>query len=234
MAEIKARVNQPVVADADAAFDRLIEGNRRFMSATSANAGEIQPSANQNAFAAIVSCMDSRVPSEMIFDQKPGDLFVIRSGGPMVSAETNGMFRDNVLGSLEFAVSKGVKLIVVMTHTECGALGSAIDCYFGEGELKEVLRGKDYLQNLVNRGLESVELAARTWTDGPMSTANQAFVTEVARLHRDRICDEILKSSFIKSMYEAGTVKLMKAVYDVGSGAVFDYSKMEAELLTSQ
>ena len=226
--EIKARVNEAVVADADAAFDRLLEGNRRFMSSTSANAQEIQPSTNQNAFAAIVSCMDSRVPPEMIFDQKPGDLFVIRSGGPMVSAEMNGVFRDDVLGSLEFAVLQEVKLIVVMTHTECGALRSAIDCYFDDGELKDVLRGKEHLQSLVNRGLESVKLAARGWTDGPASTANKAFVTEVARFHRDRICDEILRSSFIKSMYDAGTIKLMKGVYDVGSGAVFDYSKMEA------
>lgn len=226
--ETKTRLNEPVVTDADAAFDRLIEGNQRFTCSATANAQEIQPSTDQNAFAAVVSCMDSRVPPEMIFDQKPGDLFVIRSGGPMVSAAANGVFRDDVLGSLEFAVAQGVKLIVVMTHTECGALRSAVDHYFGEVEMEKALRGKDHLQSLVDRALESVEQAARAWTDGSTSTANKAFVTEVARFHRDRICNEILKSSFIKSMYDAGKIKLMKGVYDVGSGAVFDYSKMEA------
>lgn len=106
---------------------KLIDGNKRFSQGKSAhpNLGkELRNSLinEQNPFAAIISCSDSRVPVEIVFDAGIGDLFVIRNAGHVLSRET--------LGSLEYAVSKlGVKLIMILGHENCGAVRSAMEAY---------------------------------------------------------------------------------------------------------
>ncbi len=211
----KTNLTDVLVDSPDAAFDRLVEGSRRFQFEAPMNLIHVtpllrdemrNPRAEQRAFAAVVHCMDSRVSPELIFDQGLGDLFVIRSAGPMVSAmDSDGAFRDDVIGCLEFALSTGVKLIVVLSHTQCGALKSAIDAYFAGDGATEMFTGREYLRNLVSRALPSVDKAKRSiedpsrgWNDGAPSSTNEAFVTEVARFHRDQIYAEILKSPFLK------------------------------------
>lgn len=230
----------------DAAFDRLIQGSRRFQFEAPMNLIHVtpllrdemrNPKSEQRAFAAVVHCMDSRVSPELIFDQGLGDLFVVRSAGPMVSAvDASGNFRDDVIGCLEFAVSNGVKLIVVLTHTQCGALKSAIDAYFKDPAAPDMFSGKEHLRDLVSRALPSVEQAkrsiedpARGWSDGAPTSTNEAFVTEVARFHRDRIYSEILKSPFLMSAFQSGAIKFLKGIYDVETGGIFEYAKMEIE-----
>ena len=102
----------------------LKEGNERFISGDSVDRNLLaqvkQTSKGQFPFAAIVSCLDSRIPPEMVFDQGIGDIFVARVAGNFVNAD--------ILGSLEFATKlAGAKLIVVMGHTECGAVKGACD-----------------------------------------------------------------------------------------------------------
>lgn len=233
---------EPEVTSPDEAFELLVASNKHFQvhnsprlfRATASVHDEVTaPQEEHRPFAAIVECMDARVAPELIFEQGIGRLFVIRSAGPMVSAHNDGPQRDDVIGSLEFAVSRGVKLIVVLTHTKCGALHGAVDLFFSDDDLMEKLQRKPHLRNLLNRGLDSVVKAkrsiedpARKWTGGAPSADNDAFITEVARFHRDAICEEILKSPFVKAACDAGTLKLMKGIYDVETGAIFEFSKL--------
>ena len=95
-----------------AALERLRDGNARFVR------GELHPDvlADANPFAAIVGCIDSRVPPEIVFDQGVGDIFTARVAGNVVT--------DDILGSLELAASFGIQLIVVLGHTDCAAIRS--------------------------------------------------------------------------------------------------------------
>ena len=122
---------------ADEAIARLKDGNRRYAS-TSIFRGDIRKirreelaEKGQNPFAVIISCSDSRVMPEIIFNAGLGDLFVIRSAGNVVDGCT--------LGSIEYAVDHmGVKLVVVLGHTNCGAISEAIKG-FHEGHSIEII-----------------------------------------------------------------------------------------------
>jgi len=113
------------------ALDRLAEGNRRFLAgqewntAMSARTRLAGVASAQRPFAAILGCSDARVPVEIVFGQELGDLFVVRVAGNVVSPAT--------LGSLEFAVSLGTPLLVVLGHTRCGAIGATADALLGRG-----------------------------------------------------------------------------------------------------
>ena len=105
------------------AIQRLIDGNARYVGNTQVtadhSAGRASRSMGQQPFAAIVSCSDSRVAPELIFDQGPGELFVIRVAGNFISEEG--------LATLEFGVAVlGIKTIVVLGHTGCGAVVATI------------------------------------------------------------------------------------------------------------
>jgi carbonic anhydrase len=109
---------------ADAGIDKLIEGNKRFVAGNTSHPRQDhgrrnELSAGQNPHSCILSCADSRVPPEIIFDQGLGDLFVLRVAGNIVN--------DMILGSLEYAVEHlGSALIVVLGHQRCGAVGAAV------------------------------------------------------------------------------------------------------------
>ena len=108
------------------ALGRLREGNRRFASNQAAGHGLSDPTrraelvAGQEPFAIILGCSDSRVPAELVFDQGFGDLFVIRVAGNIVA--------PSQVGSVEFAASRfGTRLVVVMGHSQCGAVIATLD-----------------------------------------------------------------------------------------------------------
>jgi carbonic anhydrase len=111
--------------DALEALTRLREGNRRFVTnstATSAlsNAERMALVSGQEPFAIILGCSDSRVPAELVFDQGFGDLFVIRVAGNIVA--------PSQIGSVEFAASRfQTRLVVVMGHTQCGAITATLE-----------------------------------------------------------------------------------------------------------
>ena len=110
--------------EAGAAKQKLVEGNKRFVSSQMIHPNissqtRTELTKGQNPFAVIVSCSDSRVPPEVVFDQGLGDLFVIRTAGEVVD--------DIALASIEYAVEHlGVKLVVVMGHEKCGAVDAAV------------------------------------------------------------------------------------------------------------
>ena len=107
------------------ALDQLEAGNQRFVSGASEHphcdpARRAELAGGQRPFATVVTCADSRVPVELVFDQGLGDVFVIRVAGNIAD--------DAVLGSIEYAsMHLGVNLVVVMGHQSCGAVGAAVD-----------------------------------------------------------------------------------------------------------
>jgi len=117
------------------ALTRLREGNARFVAhRTSGEPFSIDPGSaelvrGQEPFAIILGCSDSRVPAELIFDQGFGDLFVIRVAGNIVA--------PSQVGSVEFAAAKfGTRLVVVLGHSECGAVGAALDELYGRATVE--------------------------------------------------------------------------------------------------
>jgi carbonic anhydrase len=115
---------------ANEALDRLKDGNRRFRDGVPRPNSAVSPTervrlaAGQAPFAAVLGCSDSRVPVETIFDQGPGDLFVVRVAGN-VAAPTQ-------IASIEFAVEKfGTRLVVVLGHTHCGAVQATFEAFAG-------------------------------------------------------------------------------------------------------
>lgn len=111
---------------AEQAIDRLLEGNRRFVAGTQLeshlpnNYRRALTSEQQNPFAIILGCSDSRVPAEIVFDQGLGDLFVIRVAGNIVA--------PSQIGSVEFAAANfGTPLVVVLGHSQCGAVLATLD-----------------------------------------------------------------------------------------------------------
>src|SRR5207253_8806048 len=117
-----AQPGQPAVAPAEA-IAKLKEGNGRYASGRLQRSGQrterrAELTKDQHPFAVIVSCSDSRVPPEIVFDQGLGDLFVVRVAGNVID--------DHSLGSIEYAVDHlGVRLIVVLGHQSCGAVKAA-------------------------------------------------------------------------------------------------------------
>lgn len=113
------------------ALERLKEGNRRFVANVRSNepmlgaARRAEIAVNQNPFAIVLGCSDSRVPAEIVFDQGLGDLFVIRVAGNIVA--------PSQLGSIEFAIDRfGTNLVVVLGHSRCGAITATLDALQAE------------------------------------------------------------------------------------------------------
>ena len=133
------------------ALTRLREGNKRFKSGASEFVPNLSPSERnqllegQEPFAVVLGCSDSRVPVELIFDQGFGDLFVIRVAGNVVASSQ--------IGSIEFAAEKfNVRLVIVLGHTQCGAIQATLD------ELKQPSENQSRnLRSIVGRIRPSVE-----------------------------------------------------------------------------
>ena len=131
--------------DATSALERLREGNRRFVSHIRRGAELVSQAhglklvGDQEPFAVILGCSDSRVPAELVFDQGLGDLFVIRVAGNVVA--------PSQIGSVEFAAEQfGTRLVVVLGHTQCGAVQAAVNALRDPGS-----RQSESIGSIVNR-----------------------------------------------------------------------------------
>ena len=183
----------------------LEKGNQRFVSGDALDRNLLaqvqQTSKGQFPFAAIVGCLDSRIPPEMVFDQGIGDLFVARVAGNFVN--------DDILGSLEFATKlAGAKLIVVMGHSECGAVRGACDAA-QLGLLTSTLAN-------INPAVETVE-----GDYSPRSSKNAKFVQAVAEMNVQLTMQKLrARSVVLREMIDAKEIGLVGAMYDVGTGKV--------------
>ena len=194
----------PNALDPSVALRLLQEGNTRFLGdapATPDRATEIEATAEGQApYVAVLSCIDSRVPVERIFDLGIGHTFSARVAGNVLG--------DDVLGSLEYATAAaGTRLVVVLAHTGCGAVKGACDGV----ELGHVTG----LVDKIKPSVEAVE------TDGERSSKNAAFVDDVAAHNARRMAGELLEQSeVIRGLVDDGTVVVASAIYDVRSGRV--------------
>ncbi len=185
----------------DQALDRLMEGNQRFVQQKQThpdqNMARIQEVAGGQApFAAILSCADSRVAPEIIFDQGLGDLFVVRVAGNIATIED--------VGSEEYAVAiLGTPLIMVLGHESCGAVTAAVE--------REELPG--VIESLVLAIDPAVQIAKQQNQPGDLLT--NAIKANV-KLQKDRL----QYSSVIRSAIEAGKLKIVGAYYDLHTGAI--------------
>ena len=196
-----------------AALQMLRDGNERFCTdslLTRAYDHEIAATAAaQFPFAAVLTCIDSRIPVETIFDQSIGDVFVGRVAGNYVD--------DGVLGGLEFTTAvAGSKLVVVMGHRSCGAVSAACDGV----EMGYITHTLSHLAPAL----------ARVETDGERSAANPDFVQAVAEANVHLNVEKILsQSAAIRDLVRAGSVLVVGAMYDLTTGVVTFYDPPELD-----
>lgn len=184
------------------ARDILVEGNKRFVQNTKDNRNLKEQvaatSEGQFPFAVVLGCIDSRVPSELVFDRGIGDIFNVRVAGNIVN--------EDVLGSIEYSCKvAGSKLVVVLGHTKCGAVAAAC---------KNVELGN--ITALLSKIKPAVELVKTG--DGSMDDDS---VEEVAVKNVSLSISQIRKESpILAEMEEKGEIEIVGAMYSVATGEV--------------
>ncbi|MFI3223455.1 MAG: carbonic anhydrase [Methylococcaceae bacterium] len=187
------------------ALDILIEGNHRFTNNLSVSKDLLQlvllTKDKQQPFTSVLSCSDSRAPVEMLFDQALGDVFSVRLAGNIAS--------DKVIGSLEFSSKYlGSKLIVVLGHTDCGAVKAACDD-FREGHIGEII-------NLIRPAVRMEKT-----TNENRDSSNPVFLNKVCELNVTVQINEILHSSdIIQDMLAAKQIGMVGGIYNLATGVV--------------
>lgn len=167
----------------------------------------------QFPFAVVLSCIDSRVPTELVFDLGIGDIFSVRVAGNIIGTKT--------LGSIEYGVTvAGAKLVLVMGHTRCGAVNSSMKLIDQKADVEQA-SGCPNLHVIVSEIRESVDQAQ---ADGFLELSEeqqQQCADEVARRNVARTMQEILsRSHAIAAAVESGEVKVAGAMYDVTTGKI--------------
>jgi len=185
------------------ALDLLIEGNQRFIDNAKSqyNMKSIREELKdkQQPIASILGCSDSRTSAELIFDQNLGDLFSVRLAGNIASKEA--------IGSLEFSCTQlGSKVIVVMGHSNCGAIKAACDEYSG-GNIGEIIK---LIEPAVN--LEKTITEQR-------DSGNELYVEKVCFLNVQKQIERILQlSPVIDQMVKDKKIGIIGGVYNLSSG----------------
>lgn len=185
----------------------LKEGNLRFQNNLKANRNLLEQvndtREGQFPFATILSCIDSRVSAELVFDQGLGDIFSARIAGNFVN--------EDILGSMEFACKlAGTKLIVVLGHTSCGAVKGACD----NAQLGN-------LTNMLGKIKPAVEAVTEPKDESLRNSSNIEFVNNVAEKNVHLTIDRILnESEVLAEMHNNGEIMIVGAMYDIKDGAV--------------
>lgn len=196
---------------AGGALKRLQDGNRRFVANESTAATLLDPArraaliAGQEPFAIILGCSDSRVPAELIFDQGLGDLFVIRVAGNIVA--------PSQVGSVEFAASRfGTKLVVVLGHTQCGAVIATYEALTSQAQA-----ATSNLRSIVERVRPAVEtvLAAGGEQDA------DAIIRQATRANVRAAVDHLKHgSALLERLVQTAGLRIVGAEYSLESGLV--------------
>lgn len=184
---------------ADDALRKLVVGNQRYISATQSHPDQtierrMDIASSQKPFAIIVSCSDSRVPPEVVFDQGLGDLFVIRTAGQVVG--------DLEIGSIEYAVEHvGVNLILVLGHERCGAVKATVEGGEAPGSIGSICK-------LIQPAVDKAKFQGGDVVDAAV------------RINVGNVADRIGMSPIVREAVQSGRVKLMRAYYDLDDGTV--------------
>lgn len=189
----------------DDIIEKFKQGNERFVNSelTARDHSKLVTQAveGQHPLAVVLSCIDSRVPVEDIFDKSLGDIFVVRVAGNFANVD--------ILGSMEYSCKvAGAKLLVVMGHDHCGAVKGAID---------NVELGN--LTALLKNLKPAVEMSTKS--EGQRNSKNEDFVQEVAMNNVSHTIEFIRKNSpILKEMEDKGEIKMVGAYYDLETGKV--------------
>ncbi len=188
-----------------AVLDELLAGNQRFIKDDLTQRNHSlrirEAYAGQFPKAVILSCLDSRIPVEDVFDRGIGDIFVARVAGNFVN--------EDILGSMEFACHvAGAKLIMVLGHTHCGAVKAAID----DVRLGNITPMLAKIRPAIEQGRPF---------EGRKASDNPAYVAHVCR-ENVRLAVEAVRerSEILRKMEADGAIKIVGAYYDLGSGEV--------------
>jgi len=182
-------------------YELLLEGNKRFISNLKTDHDHLelinQTREGQYPFAVILSCMDSRTSVELIFDQGLGDLFSIRVAGNIVN--------NDILASIEYAIKYvGSKVLMVLGHTECGAINSAKKGV-QDGHITDLLK---QIQPSISKALLRDE-------------SDYMFKDKVAYANVEHSLEEILtRSRIVKEMFENGEIGIVGGIYNIENGQV--------------
>jgi len=210
----------PQPPTADQAWHRLLEGNSRFAAGNLNEyilhlAHEVDPTrrkelgTGQQPFAVVLTCSDSRVAPELIFDQGLGDVFVIRTAGNVPDPVA--------LGSIEYGVEHlKSPLLVVLGHTKCGAATATLDYTIALAQGKPQHTGPSNIGAIVNHILPSAETAYQKYRANVPEAVHFTVQENVVSVHKDIL----EKSPVLKKSVEEGKLSIVNAVYDIDSGKV--------------
>ncbi len=203
VAEVMSKTSQSVMTPDDV-LNNLMSGNDRYRSnkltARDFPAQVSATTSGQFPKAIILSCVDSRVPVEMVFDQGVGDVFVARVAG---NAENK-----DLLGSIEYAVGvAGSKLVMVMGHESCGAVKSAVD---------KLDVGSENVDNLLSQFEPAI-----TGTEGERNSSDKAYLTNVVKANVSQTVKDIRsRSGIVKQLEDQGKISVVGAYYSLKDGSV--------------
>jgi carbonic anhydrase len=195
--------SRPLITDPQVALDMLMAGNQRFVSAQMETPRQdpehrLKVSKGQQPFATILTCSDSRLPPEVLFDQGLGDLFVARVAGNIVDPA--------LLGSVEYAVGHlGTPLIVVIGHEKCGA----VEATLGSIQHHETPHGD--VAALVTAITPAVAVAEQRPGD---------LLDNTIRANAQQSLEQIKKSHELEGPLGSGTVKAIAAYYSIDDGRI--------------
>ena len=190
------------------ALQYLKEGNIRFQSNLKANRNLLQQvnetSEGQFPFAVVLSCIDSRVSTEILFDQGLGDVFSVRIAGNIIN--------EDILGSMEFACKvAGAKLIVVLGHSKCGAIKGACD-HVEMGNLTALLSK-----------IQPAVFDEKSISEN-RNSSNSEFVEKVAAINVTRTVQAIVeRSPILKEMIGSGEIGIIGGMHTISNGEVIFY-----------
>jgi carbonic anhydrase len=199
------------VIPAREALTRLREGNRRFVAdnvkstALTTSARRAALVTGQTPFAIVLGCSDSRVPAELVFDQGFGDLFVIRVAGNVVA--------PSQIGSVEFAASRfGTRLVVVMGHSQCGAI---------EATLEEVLGNETSASRNLRDIVDRVRPAVRTLLAARRQYDRESLLAEAVRANVRASVDHLRHgSTILEGLVRQDGLLIAGAEYSLETGVV--------------
>lgn len=203
------KILDPDALAPDAALQRLVDGNRRFLDGAAASGNrafraELAEVA-QRPFAIVLGCSDSRTPVEILFDEGFGDLFVVRIAGHVVA--------PSVVGSIEFAAAQfGTRLVVVLGHTRCGAISATVNAIrSGDGPESKNIRA------ITDRVSPHIEGYVRT----AEHTSDAALLRESMRINVRASADHLRHGSrLLEELVLAGRLAIVGAEYELETGQV--------------
>lgn len=196
-------------------YELLVEGNKRFVNNLQTDRDHLelinQTREGQYPFGVVLSCMDSRTSVELIFDQGLGDLFSIRVAGNIVN--------NDILASIEYAVKYiGSKILMVLGHTECGAIKSARQGVT-DGHITELLRR---IQPAISKSMLRDE-------------EDYLFQDKVAYANVENSLEEILtRSEIVKDMFSKGQIGIIGGVYNIENGQVDFFKNLTKSIKKEQ